>query len=104
MLCEYRTEVDSFMKTNTNYSSIEEIAEVIDCIQSMIETNQFDDIGVYLNSIITEQTTTEVLIALLRVTFIWRNNIKQWSTFFQRVRIELSNRKLDVDTLLRGLC
>ena len=68
----------------------------------MIE-NKFESYNKILNKIEISELNETLIIALLRLSFVWKNDINSWEGFLSRSVVELEKRGHDSKKLLVGL-
>lgn len=69
----------------------------------LLETNQLNIYNKILNNINIEKLDVLFIIALLRLSYLFKSNLSEWNIFLNKSIIELNNRKLNTNQLLIGL-
>jgi hypothetical protein len=78
--------------------------DTIEHISKLLAELRFQEVACILQSIDTQSTTPEVLVAILRITYPVRHAFDEsWHMALEAVSLEFEARNLDGNTLLRGL-
>jgi len=81
-----------------------DIIPVIAGLTSLLKECYFDEVNFLLKSFKVKDAAPEMMVALLRTTFLLKGKyLPYWSKFLRQVRDELTSRKLDSEAILRGL-
>jgi hypothetical protein len=73
-------------------------------ILELVAKGNFSILSALLSNSKTFELNVTLLVALARSTYVVRTKITSWADFIENLRSALSERGIDSDSVLRGLC
>ncbi|MCX7087053.1 MAG: hypothetical protein NTV00_03255 [Methylococcales bacterium] len=95
--------VKDFLQTAHHLNEVKSLLPYYSEINKLIATKKFNLCNIFLREVRPQELSDVLLVGLLRLTFSWKNDLPNWSILLERTKQELSNRKYDSNSLLRGL-
>lgn len=85
-----------------------QIVEMFNIVDGLAWAGSFDKIDEYFDAIDVVSSTTVLLIACVRFTYMYRDKLKSWQPLLKRIEAEFRERETDgvnerTDSLLHGL-
>jgi hypothetical protein len=84
-------------------STSDELISAINGLNILLKDRDFDLIDKIFQGLNVTEISPEMMLAFIRTTFAARSKLGEWFHLRDRVRAELSSRRFDPDTLLKGL-
>lgn len=81
----------------------EELFPVYKEVHNMLLQKKYEEINNFLKSIDLESSTVLILMGLLRLTYMWQNDLPYWKEHLENVKNELIKREEDYKSILVGL-
>lgn len=98
-----KTWVDEFLINAKDLSTANELFPYYSKINDLMIENKFKSYNKILTKIEISELNETLIIALLRLSFVWRSDIDSWEEFLHKSLVELENRGHDSKKLLAGL-
>lgn len=99
----FKTEWFKVMESSDTYIDVKYISKFIQLLYKEIKENHIQTLGVTAVSLDKTKLSPEMMVAFLRSTFIWRDQIPKWNEFLEQTHSELEDRGIDSNQLLQGL-
>ncbi len=87
----------------TTNPSIERLVHAVRLLDTALANEQYEHIDTLLAKLVPANLPPVAMIYLLRVPFAYKDHLKHWYTFRDKVVKELTLRGKNVDSLLIGL-
>lgn len=98
-----KTWIDDFLINAKNLSTPSDLFPYYSKINNLIIDKKFNSYDEMLRKVEIEELNETLIIALLRLSFIWKEEISSWNQFLGKSIIELENRGHESKKLLIGL-
>lgn len=98
-----RTWIDDFIIDAKNLTTPADLLPYYSKINNLMIDNDFESYDKLLNKINIKELNETLIIALLRLSFVWKNELNSWNGFLGQSIIELENRGHNSKKLLVGL-
>jgi hypothetical protein len=80
-----------------------DIAEAIRELSKLLSSGKLQTVDAILNAIQPTELSVEMMITLLRTSYVARTSLQSWATFLERARAEVTRRGRNPAKVFRGL-
>lgn len=95
--------VDEFLIDAKNLNTANKLFPYYSKINDLMIENKFESYNKILSRIEISELNETLIIALLRLSFVWKNDINSWEEFLNKSVVELEKRGHNSKKLLAGL-
>ncbi|MCT7563993.1 hypothetical protein N5U20_06660 [Aliarcobacter butzleri] len=95
--------VDEFLIDAKNLNTANKLFPYYSKINDLMIENKFESYNKILSKIEISELNETLIIALLRLSFVWKNDISSWKEFLNKSVVELEKRGHNSKKLLVGL-
>lgn len=98
-----KTWIDDFLINANNLNTAKDLFPYYSKINNLMIEKKFKNYNEILEKVEVEKINETLIIALLRLSFIWKDEINSWNQFLEKSIVALENKGHDSKKLLIGL-